>query len=150
MKPSVVVIGVGNPFRNDDRAGLEVARRIKSHTNDHVKVLEFTGNPLGLLDLWNGYEEVLLADAVSSNSKPGTFQKINAVQQTIPFGLFNTSSHNLGVAEAIEMARSLDRLPKQLLIYGIEGQNFEQGTTLSPQVDRAVEKVVRKIRSRFK
>lgn len=140
---------MGNPFRSDDRAGLEVARRIKSHSNDQVTVLECTGNPLALLDLWNGYEEVLLADAIASKSKPGTFQVINVAQQTIPSGLFNTSSHNLGVAEAIEMARSLGRLPKQLWIYGIEGKNFEHSNALSPYMDRAIEAVVREILSRI-
>jgi len=149
MKTSLLVICVGNPFRSDDRAGLEVAHRIKPHANDHVTVLECTGNPLALLDLWNGYDEVLLVDAVSSNSEPGTFQLIDAVQQTIPSGLFNTSSHNLGVAEAIEMARSLGRLPKQLWIYGIEGRNFEFGNTLSPNVGRVIEAVVREILSRI-
>lgn len=149
IKKSTLVIGVGNPFRSDDRAGLEVARRTKSHSNEHVTVLECTGNPLALLDLWNDYDEVLLADAVSSKSEPGTFQLINAVQQTIPSGLFNTSSHNLGVAEAIEMARSLGRLPKQLWIYGIEGDNFEHGNALSPNMDRAIEIVVSKILSRI-
>jgi hydrogenase maturation protease len=149
MKKSTLVIGVGNPFRSDDRAGLEVARRIKPHSNDHVTVLEFTSNPLALLDLWNGYEEVLLADAISSKSEPGTFQLINAAQQTIPSGLFNTSSHNLGVAEAIEISRSLGRLPKQLWIYGIEGDNFEYGTTLSSKIERAIETVVKEILSRI-
>lgn len=147
MKKSTLVIGVGNPFRRDDRAGLEVARRLEPHSSEHVTVLECTGNPLALLDLWNGYDEVLLADAISSKSEPGTFQLINAVQQTIPSGLFNTSSHNLGVAEAIEMARSLGRLPKQLWIYGIEGKNFQYGETLSPHINRTIEQVVHQITS---
>ena len=145
MKSLTLVIGVGNPFRCDDLAGLEVARRLKPHSNDRVTVLEFSGNPIALLDLWNGYDDVLLVDAVSSKSDPGTVQIINAVQQTIPSGLFNTSTHNLGVAETIEMARCLGRLPEQLLIYGIAGVNFEQGTALSPQLNRAIEWVVQEI-----
>jgi len=141
----VLVIGIGNVFRSDDRAGLEVARRIKRSANDCLKVLEVAGNPLALLDIWKGYDEVLLVDAVSSKSKPGTFQIINAVQQTIPAGMFNTSTHNMSVAEAIEMARNLDQLPEQLLVYGIEGENFQFGETLSPQVNEAIEKVVHHI-----
>lgn len=147
METSVLVIGIGNPFRSDDRAGLEVARRIKRSAKDCLKVLEIAGNPLTLLDLWKGYDEVLLVDAVSSKSKPGTFQIINAVQQTIPAGMFNTSTHNMSVAEAIEMARNLDQLPEQMLVYGIEGENFQFGETLSPQVNKAIERVVSHILS---
>jgi hydrogenase maturation protease len=149
MQTPALLIGIGNSFRSDDRAGLEVARRIKPSANNHLEVLEMAGNPLSLLDLWNGYDQVLLTDAISSKSTPGTFQIIDAVQQKIPSGLFNTSSHNLGVAEAVEMARSLRQLPKQLWIYGIEGENFEHGNTLSPRVNQAIDEVVKEILSRI-
>lgn len=149
METSALVIGIGNPFRSDDRAGLEVAREVKRTAKDRLEVLEITGNPLTLLDVWKDYEEVLLVDAVSSNSKLGTFQVIDAVQQTIPAGLFNTSTHNMSVAEAIEMARNLDQLPEQLLVYGIEGKNFQYGETLSPDMNKAIEEVVDHIRSHF-
>ncbi len=145
MTTPVLVIGIGNPFRSDDRAGLEVAWQLKHRGNERLKVLEVASNPLTLLDLWKGHDEVLLVDAVSSKSKPGTFQIINAVQQTIPAGLFNTSTHNMSVAEAIEMARNLNQLPKQMLVYGIEGKNFQFGEVLSPQVNEAIEKVVHHI-----
>jgi hydrogenase maturation protease len=145
MATPVLVIGIGNPFRSDDRAGLEVARRLQRIGNDRLKVLEVASNPLTLLELWKGHDEVLLVDAVSSNSKPGTFQIINAVEQKIPAGLFNTSTHNMSVAEAIEMARNLNQLPKQMLVYGIEGKNFQFGEALSPQMNEAIEKVVHHI-----
>ena len=149
MQAPVLVIGVGNPFRSDDRAGLEVAERIKNLGKDRFDVLEFASNPMALLDAWKGYDEVLLVDAVSSNSKPGTFQIINAAQQKIPWSLFNTSTHNMSVAEAIELARNLSRLPEKLLVYGIEGKNFQFGETLSPYMNGVIEDVVRHILSRL-
>ncbi|VAX30588.1 hypothetical protein MNBD_NITROSPINAE05-1126 [hydrothermal vent metagenome] len=149
MQTPVLVIGVGNPFRSDDRAGLEVAGRIKTLAKDRFDVLEFASNPMALLDAWKGYDEVLLVDAVSSNSKPGTFRIINAVQQKIPSGMFNTSTHNMSVAEAIELARNLSRLPEKLLVYGIEGENFQFGETLSPYMNGVMEDVVRHILSRL-
>jgi hypothetical protein len=40
--------------------------------------------------------------------------------------------HHFGLAEAVELARVLDRLPPRLWIYGIEGRQSEQGScTLS-------------------
>ena len=49
----------------------------------------------------------------------------------------NRSTHAFGVAEALELARALNRLPPCLLIYGIEGKNFAMGTGLSPEVRTA-------------
>ena len=58
---------------------------------------------------------------------------------------FNFSTHGFGVAEAVELARSLNQLPPQLIIYGIEGKNFADGFGLSPEVEGAAAQVVRRV-----
>jgi hydrogenase maturation protease len=52
-----------------------------------------------------------------------------------------SSSHHFGVADAIEPARSLDRLPQRLVVYAIEGEDFGAGRELSEPVARAVEAI---------
>jgi hydrogenase maturation protease len=51
------------------------------------------------------------------------------------------STHGLGVGEAIELARTLNRMPNSLTVYGIEGGSFRTGVGLSPEVERAAETV---------
>jgi hypothetical protein len=46
------------------------------------------------------------------------------------------------VADAIELARSLDRLLPRLQVYAIEGEDFGAGRTLSPAARRAVYELV--------
>ena len=41
-------------------------------------------------------------------------------------------------SDAVELARSLDRLPGRLDVYAIEGASFVAGDSLSPSVERAV------------
>ena len=41
--------------------------------------------------------------------------------------------------EAVELARELDRLPRRLVVYGIEGESFEAGEGLSPAVETTVD-----------
>ena len=60
--------------------------------------------------------------------------------------LGGTSTHLLGVAEAVELARVLGRLPKALRLVAIEGRNFAHGAKLSPQVEAAVETVTNEFR----
>jgi hydrogenase maturation protease len=60
-------------------------------------------------------------------------------------GSLSLSTHGLGVAEAIRLARVLDRLPKRLRVFGIEGQRFDVGVDISPEVLRAVEEVAKQI-----
>jgi Ni,Fe-hydrogenase maturation factor len=40
------------------------------------------------------------------------------------------------------MARTQKDLPPRIVLYGIEGGNFEAGTALSPEVERAADKVI--------
>jgi hydrogenase maturation protease len=56
--------------------------------------------------------------------------------------VFHGSTHAFGVGEAIELARALGRLPRRVLVYGVEGREFAAGEGLSPAVAAAVEPLV--------
>jgi hydrogenase maturation protease len=59
--------------------------------------------------------------------------------------MFHTSSHAFNVAEAIELARVLNRLPPRLVVYGVEGRRFDVGAGMSPEVARATDEVVERL-----
>jgi hydrogenase maturation protease len=50
------------------------------------------------------------------------------------------------LAEAIGLARALNQLPNKLVIYGIEGKNFESGAVPSMEVRAAIDEVVGRIK----
>ena len=138
----LALIGIGNQFRRDDGAGLEVARRLRLAQPAGVKVLEQEGEPASLLEAWISADEVLVVDGVSSGSPPGTLHRFEVGDQPLPAELFRPSTHALGLAEAVELARELDRLPGRLAVYGIEGESFEPGEGLTPLVQAALEQLV--------
>jgi hydrogenase maturation protease len=139
------VIGVGNAWRNDDAAGLEVARLLAGRL-EGVEVLEREGEPTSLIDAWEGAEAVWLADAVSSGAEPGTIHRHDASAEALPARLYDTSTHHFGLAEAVELARALGRLPERAIVFGIEGASFDTGETLSPEVQQAAARVAQAIR----
>lgn len=136
----VCVVGVGNAWRRDDAVGLVVARRLAAELPADVAVLECEGEPLGLLDAWEGADVVLVVDAVCSGAEPGTVHRLNG-EAPLPPALFRGSTHALGLAEAVELGRALGRLPVRLALYGVEGERFEAGEGLSRVVERAAERV---------
>jgi hydrogenase maturation protease len=71
----VIVLGVGNPWRRDDGAGLAVARLLAGTPG--VEVLEREGEPASLIDAWDGADALWLVDAVSSGAVPGTLHRID-------------------------------------------------------------------------
>jgi hydrogenase maturation protease len=48
-----------------------------------------------------------------------------------------TSSHAFGLADAIALARALQRVPKDIIIFGIEGRCFENGAPMVPEIAAA-------------
>jgi hydrogenase maturation protease len=136
----MLVIGVGNWYRSDDAVGVVVARRIASLDLPDVAVYERSGEGAALMESWKGAEDVVVVDAASSGSFPGTIHELDARMQTVPTDFFH-SSHAFGVAESIELARALNRLPPRLTVLGIEGGNFAAGVGLSMEVEKAVDRV---------
>jgi hydrogenase maturation protease len=58
-------------------------------------------------------------------------------------GRTGTSSHGLGVAQAVELGCVLGRLPRRLIVVGIEGADFGPGSNLTAAVAAAVEPAAR-------
>lgn len=113
------VVGVGHPHRGDDVAGLLAARLLRG--------LEVT-DAAALLDAFEGAEAVVILDAMRSGRPPGTVERFDAVASPLPAAsLRPASTHSFGVAEAIELARILGRLPPRLVVIGIEGERFGVG-----------------------
>jgi hydrogenase maturation protease len=142
----VVVIGVGNPLRGDDGAGRAVVRRVHGRLPDGVAVLERDGEPAALMEAWEDASAAFLADAVLTGAAPGTVHRFEADRSPLPTRLHGAAStHGLGVAEAIELARALGRLPETVVLYGIESGAVDVGGTPAPAVDRAIATVARRI-----
>ena len=141
----ILIIGVGNAYRGDDAVGLRIAQDIKKKSPDHVNVIEQSGEGISLMDSWKDSDTVILIDAVHSGAQPGTIHRFDVHTQTIPTKFFHYSTHAFGVAEAIELARTLKQLPQNLIVYGIEGKCFEAGIGLSLEVERAVAEVMMRV-----
>jgi hydrogenase maturation protease len=134
----VLVIGCGNADRGDDAAGVLVARRLRERG---VNAREHSGDGLALIESWNDAEYVILIDAAVTGAAAGTITGCIGAD-AVPLRESSTSTHGFGVAEGIELARALGRLPPMLKIYGIEGKDFTPGAAPSAAVLESVERVV--------
>ena len=136
--PQTLVIGIGNPLRSDDGVGRVVVRRLRELNLPDVSTCEETGDGAALIEAWKHAENVVVIDAVQSGAaSPGTIHRFDASCAPVPARFFHCSTHAFSVAEAVELARALDQLPSRLVLYGIEGGNFNAGENLSPEVAAA-------------
>lgn len=128
-----VVAGVGNELRGDDAAGLAVIDALQ-HAGCRHRLVRSDGNATQLLDLGTG--DVVVVDAVAGG-RPGEVLRWDATATPLPVGRLR-SSHAVGLAAAVELARALGTLPGRLTVIGIVGSDFGLGAPMSAPVRRAV------------
>jgi hydrogenase maturation protease len=140
LAPAVVVIGVGNELCGDDGAGLEVAARVAARVDPaEVAVRSVPGEALGLLEQLPGFRAAVLVDASHSGAPAGTTRRHDVSVKPLPLSLgSSTSTHAVGVGEALELARALGHLPDRVVLHAIEGERFDAGDDLSGPVRAAL------------
>ncbi len=140
----LLFLGVGNRHRADDGVGPYVAERLTASGalfKRGVEILPHGGEGATLMFLWEGADKVVVVDAMKSKRKAGFVQRFEPHKEKLETGVFRYSSHLFGLAEAVEMARALGKLPKEMVVFGIEGKVFDFDKPMS----RIVEKTARDV-----
>lgn len=133
-----MVIGLGNPDRGDDAVGALVVRALAGRVAAEVVLRERTGDMLSLLDDWEGFAAVICIDAAAPAGAPGRIHRLDPAVDVLERDFAFASSHAYGLAEAVALARKLDLLPRDLVIYAVEGVGFDAGASLTDPVAAAV------------
>jgi hydrogenase maturation protease len=120
-----------------------------AHCRPTVPVVVCDGEPTGLLSLWEGADEAWIVDAAVFDAPAGAVRRV-VVEAGTPgdpgadggtasplAGLRTTSTHAFGLAEVLDLARTLGSLPPRVVIYAIRGADFAPGAGLSPPVAAA-------------
>jgi len=143
----LLVVGLGRPDRGDDAVGPIVARRFAGLRVPGIRLLE-REDPTSLIELWDPEEGradlAIVVDAVRSREVPGTLTILETGSQRNPLPADawartgRCGTHPFGLAESVELARTLHRLPRRVVLVGIEAATFEQGAPLSAAVAAAI------------
>lgn len=149
-KATALIIGIGNRYRGDDAFGCIVAGNLAGQVPQGVTCIEHDGEPAGLMECWQDIDNVTLIDAVSSGGKAGHIFRFDLARQALPeeFNLYST--HAFGVPQAVELARALGKLPRNIRFIGVEGESFDAGEELSPALSDAKDAVIAEILNSLK
>lgn len=132
------IIGCGNRQRMDDAAGVLVAERLRKAG---IAAEVQSGGAFELVASWEQREHLILIDSVVTGAPCGTVHVWEGHPPQLPYSR-QFSSHGFGLAEAFRLGQILDCLPERITVFGIEGDQFDVGECVSPEVLAAVDMVV--------
>jgi hydrogenase maturation protease len=132
----IALIGVGNPYRHDDGVGPAVVAEIAKHQLPGVTCTAASGEPTELIEAWSGAQLAVVIDAVLCH--PSTPGRIHRTAGEAWHQSSATSTHGLGVAEALRLAEALERAPQRLVVFAVEAADVGLGLGLSAEVSAAV------------
>jgi len=151
-----VVVAMGNVYRRDDGAGAAVMRavtpRLEELSSPELDAVGLgpLGDPLDLLGQWDDAELAVVVDAVRTGAAPGTVVVLDLGGRGDPetaeaIHARPSSTHGVGVAGALRLARAVGRAPLRVLAVGIEGEDFGNGDGLSDAVAGAVDEAAARV-----
>lgn len=148
MSRTVLVAGVGNIFLSDDGFGVEVANRLAEEVlPSGVKVADFGIRGVHLAyELLEGYEGLILVDAVDLGDVPGTISLIEpepvdstgASEEEGPAVDAHSMSPEIVLGTLARLGGSVERV----YVIGCQPESLDEGMGLSRSVAAAVDEAV--------
>lgn len=149
----IKILGIGSPF-GDDQVGCLAADCLKTELSKDQYIsklvsIESHDRPgLRLIELMNPAKVVFLIDAVKSGCAIGTIHRLK--NKEIYAFQNRLSTHEMGVAQALQLGHSLNALPEHIILYGIEIDSITFNATLSKSVEKAMKAVVIQVKKELK
>lgn len=145
---------MGNILRGDDGFGVEVARALaERELPPVVEVTEVGISGVSMAqDLLDGYEAMVLVDAMERNKEPGTLHIERAEVPDLDqyskreIGSFAADMHQTDPSKVLVLGEALDVLPEPTILVGCEPEETDElEDVLSEPVRDAVPKAVEHI-----
>jgi hydrogenase maturation protease len=146
MDTETLVIGIGNPLQGDDGLGACAVQMLANEVLPAGVQIEELGTPgWGLVNFLQGWQRVILIDAVCMGEEPGTWRRLEKDDIQLVASDQVRSLHEPGLAESLSLAQTLGLLPDEIVLYGVEPACIQPGGELSPAVRQVVTPLVKQI-----
>ena len=148
----IVIGGIGNVLLGDDGVGPCVAAILEARYefNEHVSVIDLGTPGLDLVAHLSGIDAVILIDSVANGAAPGTvtLYRREDILRNGPAPV-RMDPHSPALSESLLIADLAGQGPKEILLAGITGEQYESCSTLSQAVLRgaahATDEVLREL-----
>jgi len=146
MSDRILIAGIGNVFLGDDAFGVEVVRLLANRPMpEDVRVVDYGIRGLDLVyALLDGWQAVVLVDAVPRGETPGTLYVIEPPREELAAGAETSlaiDGHQMDPVRVLRLAAGMGARLENIVIVGCEPSpldEFDMQSGLSPAVEAAV------------
>ncbi|WP_306549592.1 hydrogenase maturation protease [Desulfobulbus sp.] len=147
MDTQCVVVGIGNPYLQDDRAGVVVIERLEQENLACRTEVVYTVG-FEVMDKIRGCERAIIVDACMLGNEPGSILEVGVDDIFSTHALINSHAITLGTTLKTGYLCFPEEMPADIRILLIEVKEIKEFTQqMSPEVEAAVEIVVERIKS---
>ncbi len=139
---SILVLGLGNTIMTDDGFGVTVVNTLSSRYRFQGAVTLIDGGTLGLdlLPHLENIDSLLIVDALDMRDEPGKTFRLEGEEVPRAFAS-KLSVHQMGLQDLLAVSELQGHVPKKLIVWGVQPECIEMGTSLTATVAAAVEPV---------
>jgi hydrogenase maturation protease len=140
-----LVVGIGSTIRRDDGVGVWAARQFKARCPKSVEVIELGTAGLSLLDFVEGFDRLVIIDAILTGAAPGTVHELTGeeVAKAVHLGV----GHEADLPTALSLGQKLSRhMPSDVVVVAVEAADTTTfSEELTPEVASAIPVVVERV-----
>ena len=139
------IVAIGSSH-GDDQVAWQLLDRLQTRLSATHAVA--VSDASQLLDYVDDCDLLVIIDACVGAGAPGTITRLDWPDARIR-QRHSLSTHGFGVADALQLAEQLGRLPKKVVLFGIERLQSRPGDSLSDVVKRAMDELEEQILLEF-
>lgn len=140
---NIKVLGIGNILVGDDGFGPRVLEDLQTREiPENVELIDAGVGGMSILSWIEDADKIIIIDSVQTGNEPvGTVYRFTDKEMP-PSNMFMLSLHDLNLVDTINIGRVVQKMPEEIIIYGVEVIRVAEFTKeMSPEVEAAVKEV---------
>lgn len=139
----IKIIGIGNTLYSDEGVGVHIIPYLEEALAEYpdIEIVEGATDGMKLLEPVEEADYLIIIDAINAQRPGGELITIRNEELPQYFGI-KMSIHQVGFQEVLFAARLQERLPEEMVMFGIQPASLELGVELSEIVKQNLPKLV--------
>ena len=140
---NIKVLGIGNILVGDDGFGPRVLEELQTREiPENVELIDAGVGGMAILSWIEDADKIIIIDSVQTGNEPvGTVYRFTDKEMP-PSDMFMLSLHDLNLVDTINIGRVVQKMPDEIIIYGVEVIRLAEFTKeMSPEVEATIKEV---------